>query len=153
MNKIFFLLCIVLMSSTVFAQIENSKPQKIDEFGVLSCDDMMSRADNFRNALKSEPSARGFIVYYEGRHLGLNPRIGEAKNRVDEIILYLTKQNRGSPLGIITIDAGFREKFTVEFWLVPNGSDEPKLAPTIQKENIRFRKGKAMKVRDCACFC
>jgi hypothetical protein len=35
--------------------------------------------------------------------------------------------------------AGFRENFTVEFWIVPNGVTPPEPSPTLTK--MKYRKG------------
>jgi hypothetical protein len=40
------------------------------------------------------------------------------------------------------IEAGFREKLTVEIWLAPNGATLPKPTPTLTK--MKYRKGKAV---------
>lgn len=49
--------------------------------------------------------------------------------------------NRGFPAErFVFVEAGLRENFTIEIWLVPGGAAPPTLAPTLTE--MRFRKGK-----------
>ncbi len=43
---------------------------------------------------------------------------------------------------IVFIEAGFREKLTIEFWLVPLGAEPPKPNPTLKK--MKYQKGKPL---------
>lgn len=53
---------------------------------------------------------------------------------------------------VVMIEAGFREKFTVEIWFVPAGKDAPKLTPTIAREKVRFEKGEFPSWEEPGCF-
>ena len=41
---------------------------------------------------------------------------------------------------IVFIEGGFREKFTIELWVVPDGKLPPTSTPTLTK--MKYRKGK-----------
>ncbi len=120
--------------------------KKIEEFGYLFCDDFLSRAESIRMELNADPEAFSYIYVYEGKILKTDynqnksyyvlPRIGEAIN------YSRTMRKRFKMLNIPLnrtkfILAGFREKFTVEFWLVPKDSNPPKPKQTLKEMKHR----------------
>lgn len=58
-------------------------------------------------------------------------------------------QKRGDENFVIR-DGGFRERMTVELWLVPEGAQPPELAPTVNAEEVKFRKGRTLYQDTCA---
>lgn len=140
---------ILLLSlfSYAFAQ----EARKIEEFGNLGCDDFLTRKDNFIYYLNLEPNAIGYIFVYEGKLQEFDyskekvqtyyvlPRVGEARR-------YLVGMKDRFEMGrfplerLVFANAGFREKFTVEFWIKPSDASPPKPTPTLTK--IKYRKGK-----------
>jgi hypothetical protein len=54
---------LILLSSviTCFAQ-KQPKANLIDEFGKITCDDFLARADNFFTVLRANPSSKGYFV-------------------------------------------------------------------------------------------
>lgn len=146
---IILLIILLVLSVSAFSQ----EAQKIDEFGNLNCDDYLSRMDNFHVQLNNFPDAKGYIFVYEGKlenavynkngkfveNKYLYPKIGEAKARIKTMQQRL-RFSRFPPERIVFIEAGLREKYTVEYWIVPNEADPP--APTLTLERIKHRRGK-----------
>ena len=55
--------CWFVFALSAFAQ--NKEARKIDEFGSLSCDDLISRLDNLANQVNKLPKSKGYIIVYE----------------------------------------------------------------------------------------
>ena len=145
------LLILLLFIFSVSGQTKDA--QKIDEFGFANCDDYVARMDVFWIELSNLPEAKGYVFVYEGksdistydrnsnrrREKYVLPKVGEAKARIRTMKKRL-EYNNYSPERVVFMEAGFRDKYTVEFWLVPKGAIPPKPTPTLKK--IKHRKGK-----------
>lgn len=140
-------LTILLLSlfSYVFAQ----EARKVVEFGNRSCDDLTIGMIDFFDEVTSVKDSKGYIIVYNGKVLRplynqqnktVYPHRNEAKAEIENIKtrikFYYFDKNR-----IVFIDGGFREKFTVELWLVPSSASIPKATPTLK--TMKYRKGKA----------
>lgn len=142
MKVIILTILLLFFYSCVLAQ----EVRKIDEFGDLSCDDITLRVGDFFEEVKNLDNSKGYVFIYNGKldyrakKKSNYPHQNEAKAEIENIKtrikFYYFDKNR-----IVLIDGGFREKFTVEFWLVPNGATPPKPTPTLKK--MKYRKGKA----------
>jgi hypothetical protein len=82
----------------------------------------------------------------------VNPRRGEARNKAESIILYLTKWQKLSKEKLVLINGGYRENYGVELWIARKGIEQSKPMPDLQEKDVKFRKGKAPKVKDCNSF-
>lgn len=127
----------------------SQEARKIDEFGSVSCDEYLNRMDNFQIELSNEPTAKGYILIYEGNltrykkgktYLVL-PHFNEAESYKRTIIRRMAFRGFGKEK-IVFVKAGFREKLTVEFWLVPLGAEPPKPTPSLKK--MKYQKGKPL---------
>lgn len=152
MRKIIFgFIFVFAFSFSVSAQ--NNQARKVDEFANIPCDEYLARINALVQELKNLPDSKGYIFVYEGKesrqvydknnkYTGekyISPQFGLARNVIKKIGMRLKLQ--GSDIKrFIFINGGFREKFTVEFWIVPNGVIPPKPAPTLEK--MKYRKGK-----------
>ena len=149
MKKLLFGL-VILFSCLATVSAQSVEAIKIEEFGTVSCDDLVSRLDSyFTQIMNNLKTAKAYIVIYEGKLLmplynqdnrTINPRRGEVKVRIQTIKNQM--KFRTIPEQAITfIEGGFRNNFTFELWLVPNSVMPPKASPTLEK--IKYRKGKA----------
>lgn len=144
-RQILNFLLLSIFAVSVSAQINEAR--KVDEFGIISCDDLMARVDNFFLELKNFPNSGGYILVYEGNLSSylygegktFRPRRGEAKNQV-EAIKDRIKFSRLDDKKVMFIEGGFRKNLTVEFWFVPNNATPPKPTPTLK--TMKYRKGK-----------
>src|SRR2546421_7502242 len=100
---------------TNLAQQGGSVARRFDEFIIdrsLATDDMKARLDSFYdNGLKNEPASRAYIIFYRGRHLISRYTPSTVKN-------YLILRGL-SATHIKTIYGGYRDKPTIELWIVP----------------------------------
>jgi len=154
MRRIFSLIiiaCCALMS--VIAAPTLNEPRKFDEFGDICCEDEKARLDNFAIELQNNPEARGYIIFYGGqrypscwyggrRYNARRPRFGEAEARVARIKPYLVNLRGFSPDRIVVVNGGFRESWMAELWIVPSGAQPPTPTPTLQRQDIRYWRGR-----------
>ena len=133
---------------------------KLDEYGPVCAEDEMARLDNFAIELQQNPRLQGYIVFYGGRcWLACNevtfdrrsryPRKGEAEARAARIKPYLVEVRRMDPDRFVVIDGGNRESWTVELWLSAKGVGPPAATPTVQSQDIEYKKGKPGKREFC----
>lgn len=144
-NLILIFLLLLPFAFSVSAQTDEAR--KVDEFESVNCDDYLARMDNFQIELSNNPTAKGYILIYEGkiprqtntRFIFVSPHSGEAKAYEKTMIRRMTfrKYDRQK---IVFVEAGFREKLTVEFWVVPSNAEPPKPIPTLKK--MKYQKGK-----------
>lgn len=155
MKKYFFsFLLIFVIFGGAFAQTE--EPRKFEEFGETDCEDLRGRLDNFMVHLRNEPNAKGLVLVYEGKYSrpiynrqgkpqykDFLPAVGESKYRMTVLRNHF-KFRKFPADKISVIDGGFRETFTMEFWIIPNGAESPAPTPTLDK--MKYRKGKPSKI-------
>jgi hypothetical protein len=147
-------LCCFTFSLSISGQVNEAR--KIDEFGVLSCKELVARTIKYENELMRNPLNNnkpkfdnvGYILVYEGKINGINPKRKDSDTYVTELGSIL-RRNRGflPPFNITFINAAYRENFTFEFWIGKENSKPPELTPTLKE--ISFRKGKPNKPRNC----
>lgn len=132
--------------------------QIFDSFGDICCNDEKAHLDNFAVALQTQPNSQGYIIFYGGRRQS-HPscrsrqslqRRGESQARAARLKPYLVNLRGIDPAQVIVIDGGYRESWTAELWVVPKGATPPTAAPTVQRNDIRYRKGRINK-RDYKC--
>lgn len=101
---------------------------KIDEYVAGNEELELLKLDNFVIYLQNEPNAEGYLIAYRGP----KGKVGDAKAAIQRIRRYLV--TRGVNLDRIkTIDGGVKETAMRELWLVPQGAEAPKAAPTTVK--------------------
>ena|SRR5687767_9154277 len=105
----------------------------IDEFGILNSEERSARFDRFFSELSNDPNAMGYVLLYCGK-----------KCRYDEIVAHIRGMElkirfRGFDRSRLVIqDAGFRESFRTELWLVPGGACPPPAKSTIPLADVKF---------------
>lgn len=156
-----FLLTIFLIS--VFAQ--SKETQKIDEFGIVSCDSGTGHLDRLLYALSRKPDTKAYIISYDGYRISsLNnkkhiihewslPRIRVYKQYIDSVLrnsYSKPKEHYIDESRIVYLDGGYRAEHRVEIWLIPEGSNTPELAPTV---NIKDKSFRNLKVKRRSLWC
>ncbi|HEX8197874.1 MAG TPA: hypothetical protein VF571_16910 [Pyrinomonadaceae bacterium] len=162
-NTCLTLACVLSFALLTFAQVKEAR--KIDEFGFLQCGHFMARADVAFQDYERVPNSKLYVIYYEGKGRQIsvwnkklrdyetkwqNPRRGSALNRAKEIVIYLKNARNLDEKNIILIDGGYREEFSQEIWIVPDGAKTPAPTPTLEEKDITFEKGKSRHSRDCS---
>jgi len=112
------------------------RAQKIDEFGRPRGCDAGARADNFAIELQNNPAAKGYIVARDSRErlLGVAHAYGE------HLLRYFVEVRGMDKSRFAVLDgAGVSgEDFRIEFWLVPEGAEPPRVKPPETKDAPAF---------------
>lgn len=126
-----------------------SESEKRDKFGAVRCEEELAILDGIEYKLKSYPFTTAYFFVYGGKH---DTRRNEVQLRSARMRRYLV-DNRGIELDRVKIvAAGFREKFTIDVWLISVGENAPKPTPTISRKNVRFKKGKLPNWEEPGCY-
>lgn len=118
LQKVFLVLIILFASFQICLGQEKLKAEQINEFGILDCDDFLSRLDNFFNVLKNEPSSTGYVIIYTEKgsrqlkryETWINGQVYFAKFDSNRLVIKHTKKEDG---------------FRVVFWRVPAEASLP----------------------------
>ena len=153
-KQLHILILVVSLVSSILAQTKEAR--KIDEFGSIPCEELRARLDSFLSELQNNPQTKGFVIVYEGKYFYPDfnkyppekiktylPAFGEAQLRTQAFINHFKWRNFPSDRYLF-ISGGYREKHTVEFWIVPNGAKPLRPSPTLDK--MKFRKGKPERI-------
>lgn len=148
-----FILIVVIATFAMIADAQKPEARLIDEAGDMPCGDYEGRMDLLLAETSSEPSSIAVVVYYEGRYVAptysksgkllssrsVSPTFGEVQGRVRWLQNYVIGFRRFPKEKIRFISGGYREKFSIDTWIVPNGAAHPKPSRTV--ETMKFRKG------------
>ena len=139
--------CLLLADSgTVLAA---SEPQKVMEFHPDNCEGEMARMDHLANLLRENESNLGYIIVYGGRRGTRRDEIRVVGARMRRYLI----QDRGVARNrIAVVNGGFRERLTVELFLVPRGENMPAATPTVNPRRVRYRRGSARGWEEPGCF-
>ena len=136
-----FLLLFVLSAVLAGSARSQTKPHKFDEFIVnqtesywpFSAADVSRRVDRFINRAKTSRTSRYFVVFYRSRQYTETTQ-RELINRVYQIkadLIYRAKVKEGN---VYSIDGGYRDKDSVEFWIGSSDSARPPMTPSYSND-------------------
>jgi hypothetical protein len=126
---------------------DKPKPVLFDSFNYSNSEDASARIDNWRNELNNTPQNTGFVVVYGGQ----NGKRGEVEAHLRGIKQAFRLKGIDEKRIIIS-KGGYREKLTVEFWIVPQGANSPTPSPTVDAKKVRFRGVSAKIIPYECCF-
>jgi len=109
---------------------------RFDEYGDLDFNSEIGRLDTFAIALDRTANLKGYIVAYAGKVACPY----EARSRANRARAYLINKRALSPTRIFAIDGGYRERFSVELYALPENSDPPNIVPTIAPSEVKIIK-------------
>ena len=102
-------------------------PIKFDEYSNLSLISERKRLDAFGRRLRDLPSTQAYIIAYAGRRA----RVGEAPAIGKRAKSYLVNKNKVDVVRVQSVDGGYRDRWTVELYIIPVGVVPPSPEPTV----------------------
>lgn len=127
---------------------QNSKPaaKLVDEFGKMNSEERSARFDLLFQEISETSGSVAYVLLYCGKKC----RYGEieAHMRGIELKVALRKFDRSR---LVVVNAGFRESFGTELWIVPKDACPPSPKPTVNIKYVVFaERGKyLMEAYDC----
>jgi len=140
---------ITFCCSLTFAQKKEAYEFREFVAGAANCEHIWAVLDNYVGEIRNDPTAKGYIIFYGGKTYDYyeKPKIRFPGRREAELRAKIAESRLkwlGEDLSrYVIVNGGYREKFTFEFWVVPEGAEVPKPTPTIDEKDIKFRKGKS----------
>jgi hypothetical protein len=131
-TKIALVLSVLLAFHFVNGQ-KKPNPGLIDSFSYNNSEDASARIDNWRIQLDQSPSNIGFIIIYGGKI----SKKGEAEAHFRGIKQALKLKGIDGK-GVQIIKGGYREKVTIELWLLSEGFIFPQPTSTVGVKQVRF---------------
>jgi hypothetical protein len=114
------------------------------EFDYRDGGDSKNLLDSLWAELVNAPTKKGHIIVYAGERSKKNEDKFIASRAKDYLV-----RHRGLPATRVeAIDGGYREKPSLDIWLVPEGKEPPKPTPTLQPNEVKvYRNVKTKKRR------
>lgn len=136
-QKIIFVLVILLASLQISFGQEKPEAVLVDEFGVITCEEVMARLDSFFIDLANNPDSTGYIVIYPDK---TSTKEGISYERW---IKGFSAFRKFVEKRFVIIHGEKRDTTAIEFWRVPPGADvsfykEEKWVSTFPKANKAF---------------
>lgn len=103
------------------------------------CETEMAHLDSYALQVQNTPEYRAYIIVYGGKYGTARHEVSQRKMRIRR---YLVKNRGLEPERVRVVGGGFREKITVELWLVARGAKLPAPTPTVLPKNVKYKKTK-----------
>lgn len=145
---VFILILCILFAFNISAQTKEA--EMFDEYGDVCCEYEKKQLDSFSSILE-QGNAKGYLIFYGGKNYkpvcnGIKrvkrPQRNYAMERASFNFRYLTETKGWNEKNLFLINGGYREFWTIELWIVPQGAKPPIPTPTINEKDIKFRRGK-----------
>ena len=132
-------LCLAILLPVCLAEAQQDRgrskaARKLDEYGYGSVGnrvgndcDVDARLDNFAYSLREESGSRGYMISYRGRrkppkYFAFDPEWQHSQLMIE----WKFEEGR-----VVLVDGGYRAEAMMELWVVPEGAEAPKSAPTV----------------------
>ncbi len=104
---------------------QSASATKFDSYENLTTDDEAAHLDAFFEALRQQPNLRGYLIGY--KQASVAP--GVLLRRLYGDQRYLIEMRGVAPDRVVVIEGGYKQKSTIELWLVPNDAAPPTATP------------------------
>lgn len=124
------LLGLVLFCTSII--VAQEKAAKVDEFGFVTCEDLLARTDSFELVLNNQPTATGLVIISRGK---------ENTRRADSYrtLILNTLRRRDFDTDRLAIYRGEDTAQTAaSFWVVPSGASLPPDARIVWQKDEAF---------------
>ena len=118
---------IILTAVFTITGQESRKAQQVDEFGDVTCEDLLARADNFLTLLNKNPSMTGLVVLD-------SPPSGRDKTPYYRRLILKNFQRLAGPADRLRFYRRDAVQLGATLWLLPQGADIPFLEAQLYTE-------------------
>ncbi len=136
-------LALLIASSSLIGHAQDDAARKLDEFTKPNWEGAMAHLDNLTIMLQNDPVALGVVFVYGGQRRRRNEADAYSNCMKD----YLVRRRAVDVNRLVFINGGYRQDFSVEFWLARDRAQIPKATPTIKSTAVRFTGKKIAKWR------
>jgi hypothetical protein len=126
--------CAATASCSLIIEHWDLNPKKFDSYSALPHKEALKRLNAFAVQLENQPGAQAYLLAYGGQR----GRAGEALGLAAQVKEYLVKSHRIDAVRIVTLDGGYREKPTIDLWIVGIGGNLPVATPTIDPSEVKI---------------
>ena len=125
--------CPATASCSLIIEPWDLNPKKFDSYGALPLKKEAKRLNAYAVELQNQPGTQAYLLAYGGRR----GRAGEAIKLAQRSEKYLVDHGISSER-IVTLDGGYREKLTIDLWIVPTGFNRPVAEPTVNPSEVKI---------------
>jgi hypothetical protein len=136
-------LVLLIAGSPLIGRAQDDSARKLDQFTKPNWEDAMAHLDNLALMLQNDPMALGVVFVYGGQ--GRRPHEADAYSNCMKD--YLVRRRAVDVNRLVFINGGYRQDFSVEFWLARDRAQIPKATPTTKSTAVRFKGKKIAKWR------
>lgn len=134
-----FSFCILAFGQDIFAQSQNEnvsmQKAKLIQSGPYETSELASLyIDMLRQAMGKSPNSRGVFVFYCGKFC----KYGEVEAHTKGLVFSL-KGKGWKTFEYAIVQGGYRDKFALEYWMVPENVGIPIPDSTVNIEDVKFR--------------
>ena len=119
LQKMLFVLIILLASFQVCSGQEKPVVRLVDEFQKTNCEDFLARIDNLGIQLQNEPNSIAYIITFGENNQTLN-NFGYEQGFKDALISLRRDKSR-----YVFAHGEDKDNLVTQFWIVPAGADKP----------------------------
>jgi hypothetical protein len=131
----FSLECPLEQSSAAYRTTFGYEHYLVEEFEDINCEDEKARLDWLAVMLEADPNLQVHIVIYGGRSGFRNEALARAERMKD----YLTSSRGTEADRILTLDGGYRNELSAEWWLSARGTGAPAKRPTVDNKFVKLK--------------
>lgn len=144
--------CFLLIEASSSLGQANTVPKKsegavlINELGKTNSEIRSASFDFLFHELYNKPGSTGYVILYCGKSC----LYGEVESHIRgiEIKIWLREFDRRR---LKVINAGFRDSFSLELWVVPAGASPPTPNPSVNIKDVVFRRGLRLSITPYDC--
>lgn len=137
---------IIVVSLSLLLTLAGGKPIQVgaEEFLEYSgdetlCETEMAHLDRYTIQVQNNPKHIAYVIVYGGQY---GTARHEMRQRRARIRRYLVKNRKIEPERVRVVNGGFRDKVTVELWIVACGEKLPKPTPTVSPTDVEYKRTK-----------
>jgi hypothetical protein len=125
--------CPATASCSLIIERFDLSPKKFDSYGALPRNKEAMRLNAYAVQLQNQPGTQAYLLAYGGRRGSVGEAIKLARRSEKYLIDHGINSER-----IVTLDAGYREKLTIDLWIVPTGFNRPVAEPTVDPSEVQI---------------